>query len=160
VNKLETDRIAITMIISNIYTLACNLADPQAGPLNNSNIGVSNSELRANLGLNWQHEEYSANLFARYVDSYSDDQNCADGNAISAACAVGFKDVDSHLTWDAQVNIDLGGLFETDGAYILTVGGINLTDEEPPQLFTNAGFDSKVHDPRGRQIYARVAIEF
>jgi iron complex outermembrane receptor protein len=164
--KLKTELGTFTPSISATYILAYDLVDPQAGPIdgagsrNNSNIGVSTPELRANLGLNWQHEEYSANLFARYVDSYSDDQNCADGNAISAACAVGFKDVDSHLTWDAQVNIDLGGLFETDGAYILTVGGINLTDEEPPQLFTNAGFDSKVHDPRGRQIYARVAIEF
>jgi len=42
----------------------------------------------------------------------------------------------------------------------LTLGAINMFDEEPPQLFTNSGFDSKVHDPRGRQIYARLAIEF
>ncbi|MFT6284648.1 MAG: hypothetical protein ACJAXM_001120, partial [Arenicella sp.] len=152
--------------ISATYILAYDLVDPQAGPIdgagsrNNSNIGVSTPELRANLGLNWKHEAYSANIFARYVDSYSDDQNCADGNLFSAACTEGFKDVDSHLTWDAQVNIDLGRLFETDGAYVLSLGGVNLTDQDPPQLFTNAGFDSKVHDPRGRQVYARLAIEF
>jgi len=54
----------------------------------------------------------------------------------------------------------LGGLFETDSAYILTFGGVNLTDQDPPQVYTNGGFDSKVHDPRGRQVYARLAIEF
>ncbi len=164
--KLETDAGTFTPTISATYILAYDLVDPQAGPIdgagsrNNSNIGVSTPELRANLGLKWENEAYSANIFARYVDSYSDDQNCADGTLFSPACTLGFKDVDSHLTWDAQLNVDLGHLFETDGAYVLTFGGVNLTDEDPPQLFTNAGFDSKVHDPRGRQIYARLAIEF
>ena len=164
--KLETDAGTFTPSISATYILAYDLVDPQAGPIdgaglrNNSNIGVSTPELRANIGLSWQHEEYSANIFARYVDSYSDDQNCADGTLFSPACTVGFKDVDSHMTWDAQVNIDLGAIFETDGAYVLTFGGVNLTDQDPPQLFTNAGFDSKVHDPRGRQLYARLAVEF
>jgi iron complex outermembrane receptor protein len=166
--KLETEMGTFSPSISATYILAYDLVDPQAGPIdgagsrNNSNIGVSTPELRANLGLNWKHEAYSANIFARYVDSYSDDQNCADGVLISprTVCTLGFKDVDSHLTWDAQVNVDLGSLFETDGAYVLSFGGVNLTDEKPPQLFTNAGFDSKVHDPRGRQIYARLAIEF
>jgi outer membrane receptor protein involved in Fe transport len=97
--------------------------------------------------LNWTLENYSANIFARYTDSYKDDQNA-------------FIEIDSHLTWDAQLNIDLGGIFETDGGYVLSFGGVNLTDENPPQVFTNGGFDSKVHDPRGRQVYARLAVEF
>ena len=166
--KLETEVGTFTPTISATYILAYDLVDPQAGPIdgaglrNNGNIGVSTPELRANLGVAWQHDAYSANIFARYVDSYSDDQNCADGVLISALapCSIGFKGVDSHMTWDAQVNIDLGSIFETEGAYVLTIGGVNLTDEEPPQLFTNAGFDSKVHDPRGRQLYARMAMEF
>lgn len=164
--KIESDMGTFTPSLSATYILAYDLVDPQAGPIdgagvrNFSNIGVSTPELRANIGLNWKHEAYSANIFARYVDSYSDDQNCADGNLFSAACTQGFKEIDSHMTWDAQLNVDLGSLFETDGAYVLSVGGVNLTDEEPPQVFTNAGFDSKVHDPRGRQIYARLAVEF
>jgi outer membrane receptor protein involved in Fe transport len=165
--KLETEDMGtFTPSVSATYILAYDLVDPQAGPIdgaglrNFSNIGVSTPELRANFGLNWKHDAFSANVFARYVDGYSDDQNCANGAAFSAACTEGYKAVDSHLTWDAQVNIDLGSMFETDGAYVLSLGGVNLTDEEPPQVFTNAGFDSKVHDPRGRQIYARLAVEF
>ena len=75
-------------------------------------------------------------------------------------CSDGFYEVDSHVTVDAQYNIDLGAMFETNQSYVLTLGGINIFDEDPPQLFTNSGFDSKVHDPRGRQIYARRAVEF
>jgi iron complex outermembrane receptor protein len=114
-----------------------------------------------NLGLNWTSGMHSANIFARFVSSYDDDQNCSGGTLVTAAgCAEGFKEVDSHVTYDAQYNVNLGGLFNTQNNYVLSIGAINLTDEEPPQVFTNSGFDSKVHDPRGRQIYARMAIEF
>jgi iron complex outermembrane receptor protein len=151
--KIDTDMGTFTPNISATYILAYDLVDPQAGEIegagsrNFNNIGTSTPELKANLGLNWQHENYSANIFGRYIDSYTDDQN-------------DFRQIESHLSWDAQLNIDLGGLFETDNAYVLTFGGVNLTDENPPQVFTNGGFDSKVHDPRGRQVYARLAIEF
>jgi iron complex outermembrane receptor protein len=151
--KIDTDMGSFSPSLSATYIMAYDLVDPQAGPIdgvgsrNYNNVGTSSPELRANLGLNWKHESYSANIFARYTDSYTDDQN-------------NLREIDSHLTWDAQLNIDLGGLFETDGAYVLTFGGVNLTDEDPPQVFTNGGFDSKVHDPRGRQVYARLAIEF
>ncbi|MCC2615221.1 TonB-dependent receptor [Aestuariibacter halophilus] len=164
--KFETDMGTFTPSLTATYITKYDLADPQAGNIdgagrrNFTNIGVSSPELRYNIGLNWQNEFHSANLFVRYIDSYDDDQNCADGTAFSAACTQGFKSIDSHVTVDAQYNIDIGGIMETDSSYVLTIGGINLTDEDPPQVFTNSGFDSKVHDPRGRQIYARLAVEF
>jgi outer membrane receptor protein involved in Fe transport len=151
--KIDTDIGTFTPNISATYILAYDLVDPQAGQIdgvgsrNYNNIGTSTPELKANFGLNWTHENYSANIFARHIDSYTDDQN-------------DLREIESHLTWDAQLNIDLGGILETDAAYILTFGGVNLTDQDPPQVYTNGGFDSKVHDPRGRQVYARLAIEF
>lgn len=164
--KIETEMGTFTPNLSATYISAYDLVDPQAddidgvGLRNFSNIGVSTPELRANLGLNWRHENHSANVFIRYISSYDDDQNCADGSSFTPACTQGFKEIDSHVTFDAQYSIDIGAMLETDSAYVLTFGGINLTDENPPQVFTNSGFDSKVHDPRGRQIYARLAIEF
>lgn len=164
--KMETEVGTFTPSISATYILAYDLVDPQAGTIdgvgsrNFNNIGVSTPQLRMNFGLNWKHDNHSANLFVRYIDSYEDDQNCADGSTFSAACTLGFKEVDSHVTFDAQYNLDLGSILETDAAYVLTIGALNLTDEDPPQVFTNSGFDSKVHDPRGRQIYARLAIGF
>lgn len=156
--KIETDNAGtITPSINATYVLSYDLEDPQAGSIdgvgrrNFNNIGVSSPELRANFGLNWRMEAYSANLFVRYVSAYDDDQNPTD---------TGFREIDSHVTFDAQLNVDLGALWETETDYILTIGGLNITDEDPPQVFTNSGFDSKVHDPRGRQIYARIAVEF
>lgn len=167
--RIETDDAGtFTPTINATYITKYELADPQsdeiidgAGRRNFNNIGVSSPELRLNLGLNWSSGAHAANVFVRYISSYDDDQNCSDGTLpASGVCSSGYYEVDSHVTVDAQYNLDLGEMFDTDMSYVLSLGGINLTDEEPPQLFTNSGFDSKVHDPRGRQIYARLAIEF
>jgi len=164
--KIDTDVGRFTPSINATYILAYDLVDPQAddidglGLRNFSNIGVSTPELRMNFGLNWSMDNHSANIFVRYIDSYKDDQNCADGTLFSDACTKGFKGIDSLMTVDVQYNVNLGAMFETDTSYVLTLGGTNITDQDPPQVFTNSGFDSKVHDPRGRQLYARLAIEF
>lgn len=164
--KMETEAGNFTPTVNATYITKYDLMDPQAGTIdgagrrNFNNIGVSSPELRMNLGLAWQHDVHAANIFVRYISSYDDDQNCADGTANIGGCSNGFYEVDSQVTVDAQYNIDLGAMFETEQRYVLTLGGINIFDEDPPQLFTNSGFDSKVHDPRGRQIYARLAIEF
>ncbi|MBT8098571.1 MAG: hypothetical protein KJO82_02415 [Gammaproteobacteria bacterium] len=42
----------------------------------------------------------------------------------------------------------------------LTGAGINLGGEEPPQLISNGGFDSRMHDPRGRRVYVRAVLSF
>ncbi|CAD5272295.1 TonB-dependent receptor [Alteromonas sp. 38] len=164
--KIDTGVGSFTPTLNATYITKYDLNDPQAenidgaGRRNFNNIGVSSPELRMNFGLAWKNDIHAANLFVRYISSYDDDQNCSDGTANIGGCADGFYEVDSHVTVDAQYNIDLGSLFETEQSYVVTVGGLNLFDEDPPQLFTNSGFDSKVHDPRGRQIYARLAVEF
>jgi iron complex outermembrane receptor protein len=164
--KIDTEFGSFTPSLNGTYTMKYDLMDPQAGNIdgagrrNFNNIGVSSPELRMNFGLAWKNDIHAANLFVRYISSYDDDQNCADGTTNLGACTNGLYEVDSHVTVDAQYNIDLGSLFETEQSYVVTVGGLNLFNEDPPQLFTNSGFDSKVHDPRGRQIYARLAVEF
>ena len=42
----------------------------------------------------------------------------------------------------------------------LGVGATNLFDKAPPRVATNGGYDSKVHDPRGRLLYARALYSF
>jgi len=81
----------------------------------------------------------------RYIDSYTDDQA---GNA--------FRRIDSQVTVDAQYVLELAA----PRAPTLTFGAINLTDEDPPRVRTNGGYDSKVHDPRGRMYYAKALFRF
>jgi iron complex outermembrane receptor protein len=42
----------------------------------------------------------------------------------------------------------------------VTFGVRNITNERPPVVATNGGFDSKVHDPRGRMFYFGLDLEF
>ena len=155
--------------VEGTYILGYDIVDPQAGSIdgagrrNFTNFGNSTPELRLNAGVGWLSGAHSANAFLRYIDGYDDDQNCADGTAATGGvCPAGvdFFDVDSHVTFDAQYSLDFAELTGNDYLPTLTIGGINLTGEEPPQLFTNGGFDSKVHDPRGRLLYARATVTF
>ncbi len=121
--------------------------DPQAGTIdglgrrNFDNFATSTPELRATLFANWELDRHGIDVFVRHIDGYDDDQ---------------FVPIDSFTTLDAQYRYRFRG----DRGPVLAVGAVNLLDEDPPAVRTNGGYDSKVHDPRGRVIYARLQFSF
>ncbi len=118
------------------------------GQRNFTNSATSVPETRANLSFLWSYNDrHSANAFVRYIDSYADDQNAN-------------TEIDSHTTLDLQYNYRFDPIGTADDGILLSVGGINVTDEDPPRVATNGGFDSKVHDPRGAVYYVRATIPF
>ena len=127
------------------------LADPQAGVIdgagkrNFANFATSVPELRANLFVNWQRDIHGINVYVHHIDSYLDD-----GQPDS------LRPIESHDTVDAQYNVAL----DRFAGVTLSFGALNLFDEDPPRVATNGGFDSKVHDPRGRLFYARASLSF
>lgn len=127
------------------------LADPQAGAIdgagrrNFANFATSVPELRANLFLNWQRDIHGVNVYVNHIDAYLDDGQPGT-----------LRPIGSHATVDAQYNVSL----DSFGGVTLSFGGFNLTGEDPPPVATNGGFDSKVHDPRGRLFYARASVSF
>jgi outer membrane receptor protein involved in Fe transport len=131
--------------------LSYDLQDPFAGTIegegrrNFANFGTSAPEWRVNTFVAWENERHAFNAFVRYIDSYQDDQG---GN-------LGLT-IDSQVTVDAQYVLKLAA----ERAPTLTFGAINLTDEDPPRVRTNGGYDSKVHDPRGRMYYAKALFRF
>ena len=165
--QIETEWGQFTPTFTGTYITKYDLEDPQAGKIdgagrrNFTNFGTSTPELRYNAGIAWQLNEFSGNVFVRYTDSYLDDENCANEQAaVGGVCESGFKGIDSQLTVDAQLNVALGALLGWEDQLVVSLGAVNLTDEEPPQVFTNSGYDSKVHDPRGRQVYLRLNAAF
>ena len=65
----------------------------------------------------------------------------------------GVGTIDDHYEVDAQY----GYYFGENQQYHLVVGAVNLFDEDPPEAgFT--GFLSRVHDPFGRRLYARLGF--
>jgi hypothetical protein len=132
------------------------IADPQAGLIdgvgrrNFANFATSTPELRANAFVGYAGESSSFDLFVRYIDGYSDDEVDL-GQGPEA-----FTPIGSHVTVDAQYRFRLNA----DFGPTISIGAINLFDEDPPHVATNGGYDSKVHDPRGRLLYARATFDF
>jgi len=151
----DTNFGTIVPFVQGTYVFEYNLEDPQAGNLsglgnrNFNNFGTSVPQLRFNTGFNWVKDAHRLDVFGRFIDNYEDDQN---GNI----------DIDSHFTVDARYALNIGEYFSNNliKDTALTVGVINAFDEDPPQVFTNGGFDSKVHDPRGRLLYVGLDVTF
>lgn len=128
--------------------------DPQAGFVegagnrNFDNFASPTPETRFTAGIGYSSANgISARLAYRSVSDFTDDQN--DGATI-----------DEFNTLDAQVNIDFQELAGSNARYTASFGVTNLTDEQPPAVATNGGFESRTHDPRGRIFYVQLGAEF
>jgi len=152
--EAETGLGTFVPFIQGTYVMDYDLEDPQAGSVdgvgnrNFTNFGTSVPRFRFNTGFNWIKDAHRLDLYGRSISGYDDDQNAG-------------EEIDSHFTVDARYSLSIGEYFDAIGeGTALNVGVINAFDEAPPQVFTNGGFDSKVHDPRGRMIYFGIDLEF
>ena len=141
-----------------------------AGSRNNSNNFSTMPEVRARLGGTYLIGNHTANITARYVDGYKNDQS-------------NDADIDSWTVIDAQYSFVMPGLIG-DGDTTFTIGANNVFDEDPPALFRNntdgtprtrfesdgtydrswidrPGYDDRAgHDVRGRIVYVRFMHQF
>jgi len=67
--------------------------------------------------------------------------------------------VDAHVTLDLQYNLLLNEVFSST-TMTLSVGAINVLDEDPPEFGGRPAYDRRTHDPRGRQLYGKVSVAF
>ena len=120
-------------------------AAPQdvAGNRNFRNFARSLPKWRANVTGDWADGPFAASAALRYISGYDDDQSGAR--------------VASQVTLDIEASVTLPDHLN---ATRLSLGAINVTDEDPPFIATTLGFDTKVHDPRGRVIYLRAVSGF
>jgi iron complex outermembrane receptor protein len=170
-SKLETDGVDLTSGYNwsgdngSFYQIGLELTkvmnydleDPQAGSIdglgqrNYTNFATSMPELRANLHFMWESEQHGFNAFARQIDSYNNDQLDNSGQPRN-------ETIESHTTFDLQYSYQFESFGFGEEGLTLAVGGINVTDEEPPHVATNGGYDSKVHDPRGALYYVKLNV--
>lgn len=114
------------------------------GSRNRLNFARSMPEWQGNINLSWMQDAHSAAAYLRYTDSYVDDGNNTK--------------IDSHATLDLRYAYEIEQLGA--GSATLAVGAINVTDEDPPTVIDLLGYDTKVHDPRGRMFYLNVTYAF
>ena len=101
-------------------------------------------ELRGNLSVWWNYDKYSAGATVNHVDSFDQYYGV-------------IQEVDSHTTLDLQATYDL-----TDNSRI-TVGALNVTDEDPPWSDSEPegySYGTAGHSPWGTVLYARATVRF
>jgi len=113
-----------------------------AGARNFTNFARSLPELRATVWADWTNGPWSARAQLRHISGYDDDENA--GARISA-----WNSIDLQAGWVAPVN---------GRTLAVTLGALNVFDEAAPFVATPLGYDTKVHDARGRVLYARFSI--
>lgn len=121
----------------------------------NSSFGQLGSvpDTRMNLGFDWNSEAHNASVYVRHIGGYDDRTPNND-----------FDSIEAYTVFDVNYSYDAVGLIG-EGTTNLSFGINNLTDEEPPAIDRNSAngrraFDSLVHDPRGRIVYARFKHSF
>ncbi|MEQ8403476.1 MAG: TonB-dependent receptor [Oceanicaulis sp.] len=113
-----------------------------AGNRNFTNFARSLPELRATAYADWANGPFNARAQVRHISAYDDDENA--GAEIDA-----WSVVDLQAGWRGDV---AGQAFEA------TLGALNLFDEAAPVVNTPLGYDTKVHDARGRVLYLRLRV--
>jgi len=108
------------------------------GSRNNGNAFGSVPDVKFNFGATLQKDNHTANVSVRHIGEYTDDQRD--------------NPIDAQTTVDARYALELDELFGFAGT-TLTVGVVNLFDEDAPRIEERPLFDTEVHDPRGRQFY-------
>lgn len=108
------------------------------------------------------HGPFSHTLTANYKSGYKDVGTTVDGidaaGNFNGEVATVRLDVDDYFTLDWQTSWQV-----TDWVR-LTVGALNLFDEEPPLSLTASnfqiGYDARYYDPRGRVLFGQVSFTF
>ncbi|KAA5804494.1 TonB-dependent receptor [Alkalicaulis satelles] len=113
-----------------------------AGNRNFTNAARSLPRLRATAFADWASGPWSARVQARHIAAYDNDE--APGGRIGA--------------WTVG-DVQAGWRGETAGrGFEVTLGALNVTNEAAPFVPTPLGYDTKVHDARGRVFYLRLAV--
>jgi iron complex outermembrane receptor protein len=105
----------------------------------------------------WSHT-LTANFKSGYTDVETEVKGIDANGTLTGETALVRLDVDPYYTLDWQTSFNV-----TDWAR-LTIGALNLLDEEPPLSLTTSnfqiGYDARYYDPRGRVLFGRVAFKF
>lgn len=113
-------------------------------------LGRSQPDWRGNFAVNWSKNGHSATVLLRHVAGYTDD-----GDPENLA------DIKSSNTVDLQYSYAFGDKLPFLEGTSITVGAINIFDQDPPLvLTTDRFFDPKVGDPRGRMLYMKLGTKF
>jgi iron complex outermembrane receptor protein len=172
---LSLNGVYLTRMDMELFNSDCQCIDEVdgLGRRNHDNPFGAIQDLKANASIAWRKRAHSLVLTWRYQSDYENSgqgtphvttvlesergYSCRDvaGNRITTG--IGCK-IDSHTTLDLRYAFELPALWDAESAGNLILGAINVTDEDPPAVAMDMGFDVTSHDPRGRLWYVKYRL--
>lgn len=153
--ELDTD-MALLLSTRGTYVLSFDIEVPSSmgtttfegvGNRNLNNPAPSIPALRINFPIQYTVGVHGIGVVARFISGYDNDDAQSEQ-----------KSIDPWVTFDLQYGFRIQ---EDDNlATMIKVGVLNVLDSDPPGLDAELGYDTRVHDPRGRIIYGRLTQEF
>ncbi|MDE0130396.1 MAG: TonB-dependent receptor [Gammaproteobacteria bacterium] len=119
------------------------------GKLNRANLGAPNQRFRGAAGLSWAVGPWEVNGLVRQVGGYEDDG----GGSIGS-----FTTLDANVRWSFGGFPGFGAGLGADYETTITLGAVNLLDEDPPYVAVAGSYDPRSSDPRGRRVFLGVRI--
>jgi len=129
-------------------------------PLCDDTGTTSEPEFRINGQLGWEAEKWTTTLNFRYLDSTEDLPGGRDSENLSCDT----NPARPRLPVDSYLELGLQGTYSINDDAELSIGIINLTDEEPPFSEVASGgwpwFDQSLYDARGTRFYMNLSYDF
>ena len=119
------------------------------GKLNRANLGAPNQRFRGAAGLSWAGGPWEVNGLVRQVGGYEDDG----GGSIGS-----FTTLDANVRWSFDGFPGFGAGLGADYETTITLGAVNLLDEDPPYVAVAGSYDPRSADPRGRRVFVGFRI--
>lgn len=173
--RFGVDAMRLTRMDMNLYDVTCGCLTDIDGlsRRNHDNPFGAIQDIKANSSLTWSLARHGASLSWRHVGGYRNsgggtpgitrlleaerNYRCVDPNG-----STNFLGIDcgiaSHNTFDIAYHYQLPGAFGLSSLGRATIGAVNVTDEAPPAVAMDMGYDVTSHDPRGRLLYLRFKV--
>jgi outer membrane receptor protein involved in Fe transport len=111
-------------------------------------------ELKTNFSTMWNLDKYSAGFNVRFINAFKECENgdCGTEEALS-------RRIDSNVTADLFAGYTVKS---KGGTTSLTIGVNNVTDQDPPLIYSGAlgNSDASTYDFLGRYFYTRLSHNF
>ena len=127
---------------------------PASPLIDNENVIFNPLKLRARYGVRWTKGSWTADTFANYQNSYTNN------------LANPVQKVKATTTFDARLAYNIGERFDMAGDLTVAIDARNLFDKDPPYVNIaqsangGGGFDPTLHSPVGRVIAVSLGSKF
>jgi iron complex outermembrane recepter protein len=109
-----------------------------------------------------EHGPFAHAVTANFRSGYTDDEKTVNG--LNSDGTFNGETMDVRLEVDDYVSVDWQSTWTIMESFDLTVGALNVLDEDPPRSLTTAnfqiGYDARYYDPRGRTLFGKVLFRF